>query len=412
MAVQINGKHQILVLIDHTNSPCTINTLFSLKMVRSSSPNTVVVWKQRDDVETMDDAVDFRFSNESLSIDSGGESEKFKQRRIDAAWAPVGVELACRSVLWMPGVLSYEIFDVIDVMAHGGTIFELLSSGWPSIGVGVFMHANSSMDFLKNDVRKISASVGVTGLDASFVCSVAGSSVILGDTSLICNGSVFVCFRRTAFCRRKWQLPAFSPFDCFAVSSVSDFSITSGVRTSRSLITSMSSMMMVRSAAQIIFCGDIRNLSQNRLRSLAGSSAAVYVGDPKFGLNAWFELLLFREVRLRTNEVFSFFPLSMMASIQRSSAVSFNADELSDSSVTNGVGTTLLLLLLFFSFFDFCDFFNRFELRFRLILLNRMSENRVDSGVAPTGGEYFSFFDTGGAGISSSSLCKYRGFLK
>lgn len=97
-----------------------------------------------------------------------------------------------------------------------------------------------------------------------------------------------------------------------------------------------------------------------------------------------------------------------MASIQRSSAVSFNADELSDSSVADGGGATLLL----FSFFDFCDFFDRFELRFRLILLNRMSANRVESGVTPTGGEYFSFFDTGGAGMSSSSVCKYRGFLK
>lgn len=35
-------------------------------------------------LDTIDDAVDFRFSNES-SIDSGGESEKFKQRRIEAA---------------------------------------------------------------------------------------------------------------------------------------------------------------------------------------------------------------------------------------------------------------------------------------------------------------------------------------
>lgn len=69
-------------------------------MARSKQPlATMLEGKHRDDeLETMDDAVDFLFSNESI-IDSGGESEKFKHRRIEAACAPVGVELACRSVL-------------------------------------------------------------------------------------------------------------------------------------------------------------------------------------------------------------------------------------------------------------------------------------------------------------------------
>lgn len=113
---------------------------------------------------------------------------------------------------------------------------------------------------------------------------------------------------------------------------------------------------------------------------------------------------------LRTNEGLSFFALSMMASIMRSSAVSFNADELNDSSFS-------ALLLLLFSAFDFVDFvdFDRCELRLKLILLKRISDSRVVSGVTAGGGdEYFSRFDAGGAGIltasdSSSAALIYRG---
>lgn len=423
-----SGKDMLSWSFDHTNSPCTFNLLFSTKMAKSNDPlATMLDGKHLDDdeLDTMDDAVDLRFSNESI-IDSGGESEKFKHRRIDAAWAPVGVELACRSVLWMPGVLSNEIFDVIDVTAHCGGFFASVLSVSVTIGVGVFMHASSSMLFLKNDVMNMLSSVGgVSGLPLSLMFVACGSvftSVVsevvrvMTAGSSVGTASVLVFFLRTARWRRKWQLPSlFSLSAHFTVSIGTALVFTSGVRTSRSLTTSMSSIMMVRSAAAAFtLSGDTKNLSQKRFKSLAGSSAAVYVGEPKFALYAWCDALLFRDVMLRTNEGLSFFALSMMASIMRSSAVSFNADELNDSSFS------ALLLLLLFSAFDFVDFvdFDRCELRLKLILLKRISDSRVVSGVTAGGGdEYFSRFDAGGAGIltasdSSSAALIYRGWLK
>lgn len=107
-----------------------------------------------------------------------------------------------------------------------------------------------------------------------------------------------------------------------------------------------------------------------------------------------------RDVMLRTNDVFSFLALSMIASIMRSSAVSFKADELSDSSFST---LTLLLLFSVLPLADLVDCDLR-EFRLKLILLKRISERRVDSGVTPGGGgEYFKRFEAGGAGIDTAS---------
>lgn len=109
----------------------------------------------------------------------------------------MGVEHACRSVLWMPGVLSNEIFDVIDVMAHCGGFIESVVSASMFIGVGVFMQANSSMLFLKNDVKKIFVSPGgVSGL--KFVCG--NCSLALISVGLSRSFASFLTFfLRTAF---------------------------------------------------------------------------------------------------------------------------------------------------------------------------------------------------------------------
>lgn len=99
----------------------------------------------------------------------------------------------------------------------------------------------------------------------------------------------------------------------------------------------------------------------------------------------------------------------------RSSAVSFSADELSDSSFS---AFTLLLLFSVFVLADFVDC-DRREFRLKLILLNRISDNRVDNGVTPGGGgEYFRRFEAGGAGIdvasssTATATLMYRGLLK
>lgn len=79
-------------------------------------------------MELVDEAVDLRFSSESslVVVDDEplpllGESENVKQRRIAFTVSMcVGVELACKSFVWMHGVLSDDIFDVIDVMPQCG----------------------------------------------------------------------------------------------------------------------------------------------------------------------------------------------------------------------------------------------------------------------------------------------------
>lgn len=109
---------------------------------------------------------------------------------------------------------------------------------------------------------------------------------------------------------------------------------------------------------------------------------------------------------LRTNEVLSFFSLAMIASSKRSSAVSSKADELSDSSFS----AALLLLCSDFNLADLVDFvdFDRCEFRLKLSLLKRISERRVDNGVAPgADGEYFKRFEAGGAGMQSASASAF-----
>lgn len=104
----------------------------------------------------------------------------------------------------MPGVLSNEIFDVIDVMAHCGGCNESVVSASVIIGVGVFMHANSSMLFLKNDVKnRFSSAGGVSGLSLSVVCcdtAFSSTATAKGRAGFpVCVGSVLTFFRRTAF---------------------------------------------------------------------------------------------------------------------------------------------------------------------------------------------------------------------
>uniref|UniRef100_A0A8D8CUM7 (northern house mosquito) hypothetical protein n=1 Tax=Culex pipiens TaxID=7175 RepID=A0A8D8CUM7_CULPI len=134
----------------------------------------------------------------------------------------------------------------------------------------------------------------------------------------------------------------------------------SGVLTSRSFTTVLSSRMMVVSACSISFGGSWW-IRVSLYRSEAGSSAGVYVGD---GILTCLDLTL--ELRFGRG---SFFALSRIASIILSSVISPISDELSERS-----SSSLKIWLLFTVLGSW---------RLKLSLLNRSSDSREDSGVMP-----------------------------